>query len=475
MTVRVRFAPSPTGNPHIGNFRTALYNYLFAKHSGGQFLLRIEDTDRERSKKEFEQSIIESMKWMGMEYDEEPYYQSQQIERHKSEVNRLIEEGKAYRCRCTSERIDQLREDQQKAGKNPQYDGLCREANHPDDGSPFCVRLKTPISGSTTIDEPIRGSIVIDNTMMDDLILLRTDGTPVYNLAVVVDDQDMKITHVIRGDDHLNNTARQVLIFQALGYSLPMFIHLPQILGEDKARLSKRHGSTGVIEYREQGYLPEAMMNYLARLGWGHKDKEFFTKSELIELFNIFNCNKSSAVFDPKKLESLNADHIRALSIEELAIRFVQFGRTKGYFTESQFDHIEENNWLLLLIEAVQDRSKTLVEMLQMSEFVLNEPFAYVEEDAKKMLKPVALPGLEELLVFAKNHGNHASIEAWEKAFHDVMEKHEIKMNKLAPAVRIALTGTKVSPPIFNCFILLSQEQVIERLEKAIAYLNEKQ
>lgn len=474
MTVRVRFAPSPTGNPHIGNFRTALYNYLFARHSKGKFLLRIEDTDKERSKKIYETAIVESLHWMGMDIDEPPYYQSAHIERHQSEVKRMLDEGNAYRCRCTPERVQAVREELQSKGMNPGYDGHCREQNHPDDGTPFCVRLKLPKTGSTTIEDPIRGSVVIGNSEMDDLILIRTDGTPTYNLAVVVDDFDMMITHVIRGDDHLNNTARQVVIFQALGYPLPQFIHLPQILGEDRARLSKRHGATGVMEYREQGYLPETLINYLAKLGWGHGDQEFFKRDELIELFDIHSCNKSSAVFDVKKMEWLNGEHIRSMPIAELAVRLVQFGRTKGYFHEDQYDHIEENLWLLRLVEATQERSKTLMEMLEMSAFVLKEPFEYVLEDAEKMLKPDALPGLEALLGYAKNKGGIADMHEWETVFHEVLEKHELKMNKLAPAVRIALTGTKVSPPIFHCFVLLSKNMLIERLEKAIAYLHGK-
>ncbi len=475
MSVRVRFAPSPTGNPHIGNFRTALYNFLFARHNNGQYFVRIEDTDKERSKKEFEHAILESMRWMGLDFDEDPVYQSAHLQRHKSEVHRMLDDGTAYRCRCSTGRIEALREEQQKAGKTPAYDGRCRNENYPDDGTPFCVRLKTPLEGSTTVEDPIRGSIVIDNTQMDDLVLLRTDGSPTYNLAVVVDDVDMKITHVIRGDDHLNNTARQVLIFQALNYSLPKFIHLPQILGEDKARLSKRHGATGVMEYRDQGYLPEAMINYLARLGWGHGDQEFFTKDELIKLFEISKCNKSSAVFDPKKLEWLNAEHIRAMPKEELAKRLVEFGRIHGHFQSSQFDEPEKNEWLLNLVEAVQERSKTLVEMLEMSNFVLKEPFEYVDQDAKKMLKPVALEPLKDLLEFTKESAEDVSMQTWEEKFHELMEQHEIKMNKLGPAVRIALTGTKISPPIFNCFVVLSKDSIIERLQKAIAYLEAKE
>ena len=465
---RVRFAPSPTGNPHVGNFRTALYNYLLARHNGGQFLLRIEDTDKERSKKEYETAILDSLRWMGMEWDEDPVYQSHRIERHKEEALRLLDAGLAYRCRCTPERLDALRKEQQDAGKTPMYDGCCRDANHEDDGTPYCVRLKTPQEGFTKINDPIRGDVEVSNHEVDDIIMVRSDGTPVYNFAVVVDDHDMNITHVIRGDDHLNNTIKQVQIYQSLGYDLPIFAHLPQILGQDKARLSKRHGATGVMEYRDQGYLPEAIMNYLARLGWGHGDQELFSKQELVDLFSLDACNKSAAVFDPKKLEWINAEQIKLLPVEELGRRFVEYALAKGTLTQDQCDDVEFIN---KIASCTRERIHTLDEIYDKISFVYQDEYVYPEKESRKAFKPEAMTAVGDLAVYAAEHsGETLSHEDWENAFKDIMEKREIKMRPFAQAVRLALTGSKVSPPIFDVIGLLGNQKVAERLNSAIEF-----
>jgi len=468
---RVRFAPSPTGFPHVGNFRTALYNFLLARHYGGQFLLRIEDTDKERSRPEYEEAIYESLRWMGLHWDEKPVHQSQNLPRHQEEARRLIGAGHAYRCRCPAERIDALREQQMAAGLKPMYDGLCRDLNHPDDGTPFCVRLKSPDSGATRISDRVRGDVTVSNGEVDDLVLLRTDGTPTFNFAVVVDDHDMGITHVIRGDDHLNNTIKQVLIYEALEYPIPQFAHLPQILGSDKTRLSKRHGATGVLEYREQGYLADAMINYIARLGWGHGDQEFFTRDELIRLFTIEEINKSAAVFDPVKLLWLNSEHIRAKSAGEIADLFAEHMRRKQYLGDQTEAFLLDPARIKKIVECTQVRAKTLDEIYQMVLFLFQEDLTYPEKDALKIFKPEAMRGLQALADFAAEHrGQELAHEAWEQAFQSILEAQELKMKAMAQAVRLALTGTVVSPPIFDIIGLLGTDRVEARLRAALAY-----
>lgn len=464
--VRVRFAPSPTGNPHIGNFRTALYNYLFARHYQGRFLLRIEDTDKERSKPEYAESILDGLRWMGLDWDEEPVYQSTRVDRHREMANRLLVSGHAYRCRCAPERLEALRERQMAAGQTPRYDGLCRDLDHPDDGTPFCIRLKTPEEGVIVIHDPIRGDVSVGYPEIDDLVIMRTDGTPTFNFAVVIDDHDMEITHVIRGDDHMRNTFRQSVIYRAFGFVMPVFAHLPQILGQDKARLSKRHGATGVLEYRDQGYLPEALINYLARLGWGHGDREFFTKDELINLFTLEGCNKSAAAFDPQKLLWLNGEHIRALSVEELSRRFGRYASDKGILTRQQAN---DPDFLIKIAACTRERSKTLAEMALMVRFVFVEEVEYSDEEAAKHFSPEALKAMEELAAFVSRHKDRAlTHQDWEHGFKTVMETCQIKMKPFAQAVRLALTGSIVSPPIFDVLDLLGNAKVEQRLKNAV-------
>lgn len=470
-SVRVRFAPSPTGNPHVGNFRTALYNFLYARHSQGKFLLRIEDTDRERSLDEYTQSILSSLQWMGMQWDEDPIKQSSRIQRHQQEANRLLAEGKAYRCRCLPEELDARRQEQMAAGRKPMYDARCRDKNYSENGIPACIRLKTPEQGNTSIHDLVRGEVVVDNGEIDDLVIIRSDGSPTYNFAVVVDDHDMNITHVIRGDDHLNNTIRQVVIYQALGYTLPDFVHLPQILGEDRSRLSKRHGATGVLEYKEQGYLPEALMNYLARLGWASGDQEFFTPQQLIEAFTLENINKSPAVFDSQKLLWLNGEHIRAKSTEELTEDFKNYAVNKGYLSAEYCDDPTNQDYLRKIVACTQERSKTLDEMFHMVTFLFKDPMEFDEKDAKKTFTDEALNGLGDLAEYTEaRRSNPPSHEEWEQQFGLIMEKRGLKMKALAQAVRLALTSTKISPPIFDVLDLLGPDRVIERLRLANEY-----
>lgn len=470
--LRVRFAPSPTGNPHVGNFRTALFNYLLARHHGGQFLLRIEDTDRERSRKEYEEAILESLRWMGLEWDEDPVYQSRRIERHKEEAERLLANGFAYRCRCTPERIEALRKRQQEEGQTARYDGCCRDADYLDDGTPFCVRLKRPLEGVTKIQDAVRGEVVVSNEELDDLVLVRTDGTPTYNFAVVVDDHDMKITHVIRGDDHLNNTIKQAVLYQSLGYELPVFAHLPQILGQDRTRLSKRHGATGVMEYRDQGYLSEALVNYMARLGWSKGDQEFFQKSDLIEAFSLDHVNKSAAVFDPQKLEWLNGEHIRAMDPDALAERFSDYGKRKGYLGENADAFLADKNLIRKIVQCTQIRAKTLEEMFQKVSFLFEKgDYQFNEAEAKKTFKPEPMTAVKDFADFIHDHQQETfTHDDWEKIFGEIMEKRGVKMRPLASAVRLALTGLKVTPPIFDVIDLLGLERVERHLRYAIQY-----
>lgn len=468
-SVRVRFAPSPTGNPHVGNFRTALYNFLFARHNNGAFLLRYEDTDRARSKQAYVDAIEQSMRWMGMQWDEEPVFQSQRIERHREVALQLLEQGKAYRCRMTSEELEALRQQQTEAGQKPMYNGRDRDKNYPDDGTPFAVRLKTPQSGVTQIHDRVRGEVVVQNEEIEDFVLLRTDGSPTYNFAVVVDDLDMQISHVIRGDDHLSNSIRQSLVYQLLEEPLPVFVHLPQILGEDRTRLSKRHGATGVLEYRAQGYLAEALVNYLARLGWAYGDQEFFTPENLIEVFTLDNINRSAAVFDPQKLLWLNGEHIRTLALDDLTERFVEYAREQDRLPRSILDEPEQRPYLRKMVSCTQERSRTLAEMTDMLAFLFQDELRFEEKDLRKLVKPQVFEPMNELASYAESRaGNPPTTEEWEQHFKQIMERHELKMRVFAQAVRIGTTGTKISPPIFDVLDLLGPQRVADNLRFTI-------
>lgn len=473
MTVRVRFAPSPTGHLHVGGVRTALFNYLYAHHCGGRFLLRIEDTDRERSLPEYEQGILEGLRWLGLDWDEEPIRQSARVERHTAEALRLLEDGHAYRCRCTPEELEAMRE-AQKAAKVPMgYDRRCRDKNWPDDGkTPFTVRLKMPIEGQTVIHDPIKGDIVVENAELDDLIILRTDGTPTYNFAVVVDDCDMKITHVVRGDDHTTNTFKQINIYQALGYELPVFAHLPQVFGTDKKKLSKRHGATDILAYREMGYLPEALVNFLVRLGWAHGDQEVFTKQELIEFFDIKDVNASPAVFDPAKLEWLNGEYIRRKSLSELTDIFQAELLRRNLLRGNRILEPGFRPWLETLTASLQERSKTLVEMVEMSAFCLNEEVIYDEKIVKKEFKPYVRDVFNDVLHTLKMIGDkEPTADEWKTIIHDVMMHRDLNMKKVAQPLRIGVTGGTVSPPIDSVLVTLGKDCVRKRLQHALTLI----
>ncbi len=463
-TVRTRFAPSPTGYLHIGGARTALFNWLYARRHGGQFILRIEDTDRERSTRESVNAILESMAWLGLDYDEGPYFQSDRFPRYRQVIQQLLDAGKAYYCYCSKEELDALRQEQMARKQKPRYDGRCRNRTEPKPGVEPVVRFRNPESGAVVIDDLVRGRVVFQNEELDDLIIARSDGTPTYNLTVVVDDLDMQLTHVIRGDDHLNNTPRQINIMRALGAEPPQFAHVPMILGEDGSRLSKRHGAVSVLEYRDQGYLPEALLNYLVRLGWAYGDKEIFSMDEMIELFDIKDVNKSASTFNPDKLLWLNHHYI--MHDDPLHIAH----HLRWHLGRLDIDPAEGGPDPLLVVLAQRERCKTLVEMAQSSAFFYRDFDEYDPKAAKKNLKPEALAPLKKL------YEQFKAIEEWEpEPLHQIVIDTAgtlgLKLGKVAQPLRVALSGTSVSPPIDVTLHLLGREKTLERIQRAIQFI----
>ena len=460
-----RFPPSPTGFLHIGSARTALFNWLYARHTKGTFVLRLEDTDTRRSTQASVDAIFEALEWLGIDWDDGPYFQSKRFDIYRDYIQKLIDTGHAYYCTCSPERVEEVRKKAMAAGEKPKYDGCCREKGlKKTDGA--VVRFKAPLTGTTVIDDVIKGPIVFQNTELDDFVILRSDNTPTYHLAVVVDDITMGINNVIRGDDHINNTPKQIQLYKAFGEDLPVYGHIPMVLGSDKARLSKRHGAMSVTAYREMGYLPEAVLNYLVRLGWSHGDQEFFTIDELIKKFSLENIGKSAGVFNQEKMLSLNADHIKAATPNRLATPLLPFMAAKNL-------PAKEDDYLEKVIETLQVRSKTLVEMADGAEFYYQEEVPYDENAAKKFLKPTILEplkGLKEKLG-AMAGFNEKDLEA---AFTEVMDKAGLKLGKIAQPARVALTGKTASPGIFEMIEVLGKDRVIARLNKAIAYIEER-
>jgi len=461
--VRTRFAPSPTGFLHVGGARTALFCYLQARTEQGVFILRIEDTDLERSTPESVRAILDGMEWLGLDYDEGPYYQTQRFERYAEVVQGLLDEGKAYRCYCSKERIEALREEQMKQGLKPRYDGHCRDGAAPVPGVKPVVRFRNPRDGDVAWEDLVRGRISISNTELDDLVIARPDGSPTYNFTVVVDDMDMAVSLVIRGDDHINNTPRQINIYRALGAELPDFAHVPMILGDDGARLSKRHGAVGVMQYRDDGYLPQALLNYLVRLGWSHGDQEIFSREEMIAHFDIRDVNRKAAAFNTEKLDWLNQHYMRALPAEEVA------GHLAWHFEQAGIDP-EQGPPLADLVGVQADRVKTLKEMAQQSTVFYEDLGDYDEGSARKHLRPVAEEPLRAV-------GNRlADLTHWEperlnEAVRITAEELEIGMGKIAQPLRVALTGTAVSPSIDKTLWLIGRERSLERISRALAYV----
>ena len=463
MTIRTRFPPSPTGFLHIGGARTALFNWLYTRRHHGRMVLRIEDTDRERSTEESVQAIFDGLKWLGIDYDEGPFYQTRRLERYGQVIRGLLDKGKAYRCYCSREELEQMREAQREQGLKPRYDGRCRNRTEPRPGVDPVVRFKNPREGDVVIDDVIRGRIVISNGELDDLIIARSDGTPTYNLTVVVDDVDMEITHVIRGDDHINNTPRQINIIKALGAPLPVYAHVPMILGSDGKRMSKRHGSVGIMEYHEQGFLPHAMLNYLARLGWSHGDQEIFSVERLVELFDIDAVHRSSAVFDPEKLLWVNYEHIKATPADELKVL------ARYHFDKAGIAIDDQPNWRAVL-EINRERSKTLVELVERSRFFFRDVEEYDARAVSKHLKDSAV----DILACLRDHLQ--SLEPWTaEAIHERLDnvagEFDVGLGKVAQPIRIAVAGVAVSPPIDETLAILGREKTVERVERLLAYL----
>ena len=463
MSLVTRFAPSPTGYLHVGGARTALFSWLYARKKGGKFILRIEDTDLERSTQESVDAILEGMDWLGLDYDEGPYYQTKRFDLYKEVVAQLLAEGKAYKCFCTVEEVDAMREAQMVAGEKPRYNGMWRDrTDHPTD-KPFVIRFKNPQSGTVIIDDLIKGKIEIANAELDDLIIARSDGTPTYNLTVVVDDWKMGITHVIRGDDHVNNTPRQMNILAALGAEIPKYAHVPMILGDDGKRLSKRHGAVGVMQYRDNGFLPQALLNYLVRLGWSHGDQEIFSKDELIELFDLSACNRAPSAFNTDKLIWLNQHYIKTLPANEVAEHL------QWHLADQKLD-ICNGPELAAVVSAQAERVKTLKELVEVSRYFY-EDFAEFDADAaKKHLRPVALEPLQAVAA------NLQALDSWTQAdIHQVInataEQLGVGMGKIGMPLRVAATGGGNSPALDITLALIGKERTVQRLAKAIEYV----
>ena len=460
---RYRFAPSPTGHLHIGGARTALYNFLMAQKTGGEFILRIEDTDRERSTQEHIDAILEAMAWLGLSYDEGPFYQTQRSELYQEHLQRLLKEGKAFRCFCTPETLQAKREAMQKAGEKPKYDGTCRSLDPEKaakDSRPHCIRFLSSDEGSTQFDDLIKGTIVFQNSELDDLIIARTDGTPTYNFVVVIDDLTMQVSHVIRGDDHINNTPRQIQLYEAFDYPIPIFAHVPMILGPDKKRLSKRHGATSVLAYRDEGYLPEALLNYLVRLGWSHGDEEVFSMEQLKEIFDIKNVGKAAAVFNPDKLVWLNGYWIRQASPDYLLKISLPFLKQRGL-------SVGDEEYAKRALVSCQEKVKTLVELAEMADFYFRDEITVEEKAAKKCFKEGYQDILREVLMLLQDLDSfdHESIE---RALNEYSDQKGIKFGKIAQPLRAALSGSMISPGIYDIIAILGKERVTQRIQTVL-------
>ncbi|RNE93358.1 glutamate--tRNA ligase [Marichromatium sp. AB32] len=468
MTVRTRFAPSPTGYLHVGGARTALFSYLFARRHGGQFVLRIEDTDLERSTEESVNAILEGMTWLGLEYDEGPFYQTQRFDRYNQVIDELLDKGLAYRCDCPKERLEKLREDQMARKVKPRYDGCCR-TRQVDPDKPHVIRFKNPADGVVVVDDMIRGRMPFNNAELDDLIIRRSDGSPTYNLTVVVDDADMGITHVIRGDDHINNTPRQINILRALGRDVPQYAHVPMILGDDGARLSKRHGAVGVMSYRDQGYLPEALLNYLVRLGWSHGDQEIFSLEEMVELFDIGAVNKAASAFNTDKLDWLNQHYLHHAEPSRIARLLSPHMGRLGIDPSTGPE-------LAAVVKAQAARAKTLAELAEISAFCYQDFEAFDETSAKKHLRPVAREALERLrAAFEMMAYEDWNPDDLKRVVERVSEELEVKMGKVAQPLRVAIVGRAASPGIEETLMLVGKEATLRRIDKALAYIAERE
>ena len=475
--VRVRFAPSPTGYLHVGGARTALYNWLFARHHGGVFILRIEDTDVDRSTEESARAILESMQWLGLDWDEGPYRQADRLSLYREHADRLLKAGKAYRCVCTPEELEERRKSALAAGHSPRYDGRCRD-RQPEPGKPWALRLRVGDTGVTVVEDLIHGEVCFENAELDDFILLRSDGLPTYNFAVVVDDALFDVTHVVRGDDHLSNTPRQIHLYRALDFPLPRFAHIPMILGSDRTRLSKRHGATSVLAYRELGYLPEALVNYLVRLGWSHGDQEIFSREELVRYFDVARVGDTPAVFDQAKLDWLNAHYLREADPKRLADLLVPFWLQSGISAEEI--EARGGEWSGLgraetfgeaVVHSFRERAKTVSELAQSSRFLFRDRVEYDGDAVETHLQSETLrnlgalrDSLQKVTVFEAG--------TLERLYRDFATEKGLKLKDVAQPTRVVLTGRSVSPPLFQVMELLGRELCLERLGAAIQRTN---
>jgi len=464
--IRTRFAPSPTGFLHIGGARTALFCWLAARATGGQFVLRIEDTDRERSTAESVQAILDGMAWLGLDADEGPFYQSERMDSYREVVDRLLEQGHAYRCYCSKERLEKLREAAMDAGEKPRYDGHCRHLEQPPEGIDPVIRFRNPLEGAVAFNDRVRGRIEVSNGELDDLVIMRTDGSPTYNLAVVIDDLEMDINLVIRGDDHINNTPRQINIYHALGAEPPAFAHVPMILGDDGARLSKRHGAVSVMAWREQGYLPDAMVNYLARLGWSYGDQEVFSRQELIELFDIAEVNHKASRFDTRKLNWLNQHYLREGDRDQVHSELVWHLQRAGL-------HAESGPPLADLIGVQAERVETLAELVERSRPFFEDFANFEPKSAKKHLRPVAAEPLENLR-HRLAELPHWRTEDLQAAVQATVDELGIGFGKIGMPLRIALMGHGESPSIDKTLWLMGRERSLERIDRALAHIAER-
>lgn len=465
MTVRTRFAPSPTGYLHIGGARTALFSWLYARKNAGTFILRIEDTDRERSTQASVDAILEGMAWLELNYDEGPFYQTQRFDRYAEVIQQLLDSGYAYRCYCSKDELEQMREQQMARKEKPRYDGYWRERQHetPPAGVEPVIRFKNPQDGVVEFDDMVRGKITVSNAELDDLIIARSDGTPTYNFTVVVDDIDMNVTHVIRGDDHINNTPRQINIMQALGFTPPRYAHVPMILGADGQRLSKRHGAVSVMQYRDEGYLPQALLNYLVRLGWSHGDQEIFSRAEMVEYFNLESINRAPAAFSPEKLLWLNQHYLKTLPVEAIEQQLI-------WHLQQQKLDITNGPAIADVINAQRERAKTLVEMVAISRYFYEDVNQYDEAAVQKQFKA----DTAETLRVVKDQ--LATIDDWQgtaihHAINQACEQLGVKLGKVGPALRIAVTGGTSSPSLDVTLELIGKARSLQRIERAIEFI----
>ena len=459
--LRVRFAPSPTGYLHVGGARTALFNWLYARHFGGTFILRIEDTDTERSTQESVDAILQGMEWLGLDWDEGPFYQTDNFPLYKQQVQKLLDEGKAYRCWCSQEELEAKREAAMAEGRKPKYDGTCRDRQDQPLEQPHVIRFRAPEEGETAFDDLIKGRIAFPNAELDDLIISRTDGSPTYNFCVVIDDALMRISHVIRGDDHVNNTPRQIQLYQALGYPVPLFAHVPMILGSDKARLSKRHGATSVIAYRDMGYLPEALNNYLVRLGWSHGDDEIFSREEMVQKFDINNVGRAPSVFNPDKLNWLNAHYIKIGDPVRLAELLKPHLASRGVTDTSSPP-------LSGVISTLQERAQTLEEMAERALFYYQAPQSY-DEAALAKFEKAHLSAVFDLVALRLKALQPADIAAVDALFKEICAENNWKMPQVGQPVRVALSGSPQAPGIGEIVMALGVSETVGRIERAKA------